>query len=82
MRKRFDKDWIAALFHETNGTDARTTKHFWCSALVAYLYMGWGFLPKDLAWSYVTPKMLGTEKDKYELTFKNCIVESEQPLLQ
>lgn len=72
------KDWIAALFHHTTGKDAQTTKHFWCSALVAYLYVKWEFLPCTVPWSYITPKQLGTEQpDPYQLNYKNCVVDTE-----
>lgn len=75
------KDWINAFFHKTKGKNARSTKRFWCSALVAYVYMELGFLSKDLAWSYVTPKMFGTEKNnKYKLEYINCTLDKEQEI--
>ena len=73
-------DWVAALQHHTTGKDAQTTKHFWCSALVAYLYVQWGFLPYTVPWSYITPKQLGTEPSRYQLQYQNCKVDTEVEL--
>ena len=57
------KDWIAALFHETNGTDARTTKHFWCSALVGYIYTQLGLLSENTDWSILRPSDFSSSYD-------------------
>ena len=70
-------DWIKAALHINKG-DTQTKKRFWCSALVSYIYVCLGFLPKDIPWTIVSPKMLGTEQpDNYELQFQNCILEKE-----
>ena len=71
-------DFINALIHREGGDDAQTTKRFFCSALVAYVYTQWDFLPYTTEWSRVTPKMLGSENnDPYRLVFKNCRVNKE-----
>ena len=75
------KDWIDAIFHHDSGSNAQSTKSFWCSALVGYAYVMWGFLPKTTPWSMVSPKMFGTESpDKYQLEFTNCTVDKEVKL--
>jgi hypothetical protein len=67
------KDWIDALFHKYSGKNAQSTKQFWCSALVAYIYVRWGFLPSYTPWSLLTPKMFSTEDNgNYKIKFLNC----------
>lgn len=71
-------DWIDGIFQRYSGRNAQSTKHFWCSALVAYIYVRWGFLPADTPWSLVSPKMFGSEiNNGYNLEFKNCILDKE-----
>jgi hypothetical protein len=77
----FPPDWINALFHNKTN-HGQNTNRFWCSALVAYAYVRWGFLPEKTQWTYVTPKMLGSEKpDKYQLKYSNCFIEKERRIL-
>ena len=74
----FPEDWINALFHKQHATDGQVTSRFFCSALVAYIYFYWGFLPDSVEWTLVTPKMLSSESpDNYKLSFKNCKVDKE-----
>jgi len=74
----FPPDWINALLHKKT-QDGEITKRFYCSALVAFVYVQWGFLPKTTQWTYVTPKMLGSEKpDNYQLKYIECFVEKER----
>ena len=73
-------DWINAILQKYNKSDAQVTNRFWCSALVAYLYVNWGFLPEDTPWTLITPKMFGTEstfKSSYKLQFQNCSLGKE-----
>ena len=70
-------DWLKAALHINKG-NTQKKKTFWCSALVAYIYVCWGFLDNNTPWTLVSPKMLGTESpDNYELKFDNCTLESE-----
>ena len=72
------RDWVDAVLHKYSGSNAQSTKHFWCSALVAYIYVRWGFLPSYTPWSLVSPKMFGSETDtKYKLEFLNCSLDNE-----
>lgn len=72
------RDWVDAVLHKYSGSNAQSTNHFWCSALVAYIYVRWGFLPSYTPWSLVSPKMFGTETDtKYKLEFLNCSLDNE-----
>ena len=78
----FPPDWFNALIHNKYATDGQTINRFWCSALVAYVYVQWGFLPQTTQWTYVTPKMLGSEMpDKYKLKYSNCFLEKERRIL-
>lgn len=74
----YPKDWIDALFHKKNASNGHVTSRFFCSALVAFVYYQWGFLPYSVEWTLVTPKMLGTESpDAYKLNFDGCVVNKE-----
>ena len=55
-------EWIDALFHLHIGQ--ATKQRFFCSALVAYVYVCLGLLPKSLDWSVIRPKDFGTESGR------------------
>ena len=68
-------DWIKARFDIEIG-ECQKTNMFWCSALVAYLYVQMGLLNKDLPWSVIAPKKFSyAENDR--LTFQNCSLDDE-----
>jgi len=70
-------DWLKAVLHINTGNIHRK-KTFWCSALVAYIYVVWGFLKPETPWTLVSPKMLGTESNnKHEVEFINCTIDKE-----
>jgi hypothetical protein len=69
-------DWLRALFDLHVGKLQRR-KTFFCSALVAFVYVCWGFLPSNTPWSIVRPKDLGTERGRHNVEFVNCHVEKE-----
>ena len=69
-------DWIKAYFKDYFPV-VQKTNTFWCSALVAYIYVKLGFLDKNLCWSYITPKQFGTESQSDSLTFINCSLHDE-----
>ena len=74
-------DWIEAKLR-CFCFNTQQKKTFWCSALVAYVYVCWGFLDINTPWTLVSPKMLGTETpDNYELKFNNCSLEPEFKIL-
>ena len=55
-------NWLRATLY-TLGIPCMAPRHtnsFWCSALVAYLYVQWGILPDDMDWSNVSPSDLST----------------------
>ncbi len=72
-------DWIKAALHNEKPQDKKEhkTNKFWCSALVSYIYCKMGFLDKNIPWSVISPKQLGTEDKKTNLKFINCIVDDE-----
>lgn len=77
----FPKDWINALIHKQNASDGHVTSRFFCSALVAYMYCQWNFLPSTVEWSLVTPKMLSSECPNADrVPFQNCVVKKDQQL--
>lgn len=79
-------DWITALERaESNplwllNSNSRKQKNntFWCSALVAYIYVKLGFLPLSTPWTLVSPKEFGTDNsNRNRLVFTDCTITSE-----
>ena len=68
------QDWIDAAVG--NSRNKKRINTFWCSALVAYIYTFWRFLPKSTAWTLITPEQLGTEHNNC-LKFSNCKLHPE-----
>lgn len=78
----YPEDFINTLIHKQggDGDNSQQTSSFFSSALVAYIYVQWGFLPYTTQWSRVTPKMFGSKNsgsESYKLVFKNCRVYPE-----
>lgn len=74
----FPKDFINAWLHRQTASGGQVTSRFFCSALIAYIYVRWDFLPFSTPWTRITPKMFGSEDpDPYKLIFKNCKVNPE-----
>jgi hypothetical protein len=42
--------------------NCRSDKRFFCSALVAYVYLRLGFLPEDTQWDLISPKHFGVKQ--------------------
>lgn len=62
------KDWLEAWKREDS--DPQKTNRFWCSALVAYILVGLGFLPDKTDWSIIRPSDLSSETNY--LKFCDC----------
>ena len=62
------KDWLEAWKREDS--DPQKTDQFWCSALVAYILVGIGFLPDKTDWSIARPSDLSSETNY--LKFCEC----------
>lgn len=76
----FPIDWIDSGLHKYKGKNKHRVSSFVCSALVAYAYVQWGFLPQETPWTLIYPKMFGTEKrekNEYKLNFINCTLDKE-----
>ena len=70
-------DWVKAAFQIEKGNN-QNKKRFWCSALVAFVYVKFGFLKQDTPWNLITAKMFGTEQqDNNLLEFSNCTLDNE-----
>jgi len=69
-------DWIKAAFRLDIG-NVEKTNTFWCSALVAFIYVKLGFLESDLPWTIISPEQFSTTGENH-LTFKDCTVEKEK----
>lgn len=69
-------DWLKAEFNINVGNTQKTDT-FWCSALIAYLYVQMGFLNKDVPWTIIAPNQF-CSSDKNKLNFKNCTLQKEQ----
>lgn len=48
-------DWLEALFG-FHWFDRKITSRFWCSALLAYVFVKVGFLDTSIDWTLVTPR--------------------------
>jgi hypothetical protein len=48
-------DWLEALFG-MHWFDTQITSRFWCSALVAYIYVQTGIIENNVDWTLVTPR--------------------------
>ena len=72
-------DWFRALFDVEIG-NRQLTNSFWCSALLAYIYVELGLLDKDLEWSMIEPKQFSYYENK-RLSYKNCEVLAEKQII-
>lgn len=71
-------DWFRAAFKIDVGPTHRLDT-FWCSALMAYVYVQLGLLPKETPWSMISPEML-SYKSKNPV-FQNCLILEEIRIL-
>lgn len=72
-------DWLLAKFNIKIGK-SQYTNRFWCSALVAYIYVELSLLDKNLPWSMIAPRQFSYyENDK--LSFINCDLDPEKKVI-
>ena len=65
-------DYLKALFNWHIG-DLQKENTFFCSALVAFMYVAWNLLPRETPWSIITPTDLSEEKHRLvKLDWQNC----------
>tara|TARA_B110000211_G_C14074149_1_gene551251 strand:+ start:180 stop:809 length:630 start_codon:yes stop_codon:yes gene_type:complete len=72
-------DWFRALFDVEIG-NRQLTSRFWCSALLAYIYVELDLLDKDLEWSMIEPKQFSYYENA-RLSYKNCEVQPEKQII-
>lgn len=78
-------DWIEAVvdlnkpLNEINVRDHQKLNCFWCSALVAYIYLKIGFLEKNVPWSVISPSDFSYVNTR--LQFINCTLENDKFLV-
>lgn len=64
-------DWIKAgylaEFHGSSNGYKEVDTRFWCSALVAYMYVRLGWLPHDYPYMYATPSAFGRHANNLPL---------------
>jgi len=72
-------DWFRAEFLLRKKKMDRSTKAFFCSALVSYVYTELRLLPEDTDWGIVSPDQLGTElnMERPKVIFQRCMVADE-----
>jgi hypothetical protein len=63
-------DWIKAEFGMDCG-NVQKTNEFWCSSLVAFIYVRLGFLYPTLPWSIITPRNF-SGFEEHQLPFQDC----------
>lgn len=81
-------DWIKALYdiHDTID-DLDKRRHleklntFWCSALVAYIFVECGFLPKTLPWTIINPNDFSYFDKEKRLEYIDCELGPEKCLV-
>jgi len=78
------EDWLKALcielgIPEFSNQTVQRHDQFWCSALVSFIYVSLGFLPKDTPWTVLAPERLST-LSKQPLIFMNCKLGPERLL--
>ena len=72
-------DWFRALFDVEIG-NRQITNRFWCSALLAYIYVELGLLDKSLEWSMIEPRQFSYYENK-RLSYINCTVAPEKQII-
>ena len=72
-------DWVKAEFGWSYGNCQRMDR-FWCSALMAYLYVQFGFLSSDTPWTIVPPKSFSYYENS-QLHFTDCKLEPEKKII-
>lgn len=80
LHTRYDDDpldWLKIVIKHNFGNIHRTNE-FICSALVAFCYIQFGFLDKNLPWSVLTPNMFSSYSKV--LNF-NCNLSNDIPIL-
>ena len=73
-------DWLEALFG-VHFFDCKITSRFWCSALVAYVYVSLGLIESSVDWSLVTPKEWTSYYSSKFVFLNGAKLESEIPLI-
>lgn len=68
-------DWIKAEFGIHCGNLQRTDE-FWCSSLVAFMYVRLGFLYPSIPWSIIAPRRFSAFEN-LQLNFQDCNITDE-----
>ena len=75
-------DWLCAKYNMIcplpSDPAYKTTKRFWCSALVSYVFCQLGIMEKDVNWSLVAPREFSSTEAK-QIRFL-CPIDKEKPL--
>jgi hypothetical protein len=78
-------DWIMAKYNldkEINPNPLyKTTKDFWCSALVCFIFKELGFIKEEINWTLIAPNEFSSTEGRY-ITFDQeiCTVDKEMLL--
>ena len=68
-------DWIRAKFGITCGS-VHKTDEFWCSSLIAFMYVRLGFLYPSLPWTLIAPRRFSAF-EQLQLNFQDCSITDE-----
>jgi hypothetical protein len=68
-------DWIKAEFHLDIG-NVQKTNTFWCSALVACVYVKMGLLEASLPWTIIEPKFFSFYENP-KVKYNGCVLHPE-----
>lgn len=72
-------DWIKGRFDIEIG-DTQRTNTFFCSALIAYMYVQMDLLESSLPWSIISPRHFSA-KENEQLSFINCSLEEDEQII-
>ena len=61
-------------------TYAQRTNTFFCSALIAYMYVQMDLLESSLPWSIISPRHFSA-KENEQLSFINCSLEEDEQII-
>ena len=72
-------DWLRAEFAYLHGKCQRTDS-FWCSALIAYLFVKLGFLPSYIDWTLMNPSRFSGHSNN-SFNYLDCQLEMDNKII-
>jgi hypothetical protein len=73
-------DWVEALLG-IHLFDRKLTTRFWCSALVAYIYVKLGIIDSHIDWTLITPREWGSNNNSKFVFLNGAYLDKEIALI-